>query len=267
MSWKLPVVLMLSLTGCGGAPATSQPKVLSGVGTVARPEVVRIDNRNLGEWCTGTFVNDTTMLTASHCISVDAVGGGISLYDHPSVKAIAKFYNTASPANGCAGGAYPVSLVTVCPQIDLAVLVFPRGTAASLGLDSFPSVAYRSPRAGESITMFGFGPTAVHGSGGTKNAAVGIVSNDNGGVIILDVGNYANLVPGGNAGILNGDSGGPVFDASGAIVGVNSGFQYWGDGSFRSFVVDVRGSNSSAVFDYAYSYSDAAKRPGPIAGL
>ena len=70
-----------------------------------------------------------------------------------SVRAISKFYHNDSVSEGCTGAPYPVELVSVCPDLDLAIAVFPAGTAASLGITSFPSLAPYGPAAGSAVLI------------------------------------------------------------------------------------------------------------------
>ncbi len=240
---------------------------MGGVDTDERPEVVRINNTRIGGICTGVFVNDTTMLTAAHCLSVREPDAGISLHSHPEVKPIAHYINLAAVANRCTDGSYPKDQVPLCPRYDLAILVFEAGTGTALGAKNFPGIADRPPKRGETIFLFGFGGKKLGDAPGPKNTASGKVSSTAAFHFVLEVGDYEDLQPEDETGVLHGDSGGPVFNDNGEIVGISSGMRWWRNRSFRSFITKVHGDSAKAVFDYAFSYRDPRGRPGPIKGL
>lgn len=71
MKYSLFLLLILNLFGCGKKDPPSQVQVVNGVETDKHPAIVQISmdygNGYMG-WCTGTFVADDLLITASHCV-------------------------------------------------------------------------------------------------------------------------------------------------------------------------------------------------------
>lgn len=209
----------------GGAPAAtgSWPSVVALVGAGEDPA--------FGQFCAGTVIAPTAILTAAHCV-VDE-WGAVRLA--AGIEVVAGVEDLAA-----AGDRIPVASVVAHPGYrrtgdgpDAAVLVLARPTAAPASAYARPGQDPDVPRQG---AIAGWGEQ-VEGSGlvssRLREAAVTIFPTARcaaflGGDYLPDAALCAGR-PEGGVDTCSGDSGGPLRDASGVLVGVTS----WGAGCGR----------------------------------
>ncbi len=75
------IVVLCQMTNCGTQNANSDIKVTNGFVTTQEPAVTMLRDGQGRGFCTGTFVNDQTMITAAHCVYSGTRG-----YDYPYVQ-------------------------------------------------------------------------------------------------------------------------------------------------------------------------------------
>lgn len=131
---------------CSLQEHTSDVQVTNGKAEEGFPYVARIVMDSGGS-CTGSFVSDSLLLTASHCVDkTKAVRWeGISsipneIYVHP---------NWPSQGTGCQNVAQP--------KYDVALVKFPAGTYKGQPA----RLLIRTPRAGEELTIVGYGNNRI----------------------------------------------------------------------------------------------------------
>jgi len=196
----------LILTGCGRVDSTqsrSSIKVTNGSSlSESDPRFLAVVLLSLDEGsglCTGTFISQQMVLTARHCISGKAppAVGGIE-----SIKVL-----TTS-------GEYQ-------PEKDIALVIFPEGTAGKLGIKVFPKLSSEPARKDETVTLIGYGlNNMVKKEGaGKKRIGTNVVTAVERGFIAFDAKSYGTGT-GENAGLGSGDSGGPLLNSKGEILGV-----------------------------------------------
>ncbi len=175
--------------------------------------------------CTGTFVNSSQVVTAGHCVE------GLSS-SKPEM-----YYATQTSSGKMAAVARAISFVrnpnyTISLGVensDLSVVTFPEGTAPATS-----NVATVNPKAGDKLTIVGYGNNETHpvGDSGIEGTGAGVKrvgSNEIGEVadgMITFVGipeKSSNEAPLGEYVLSgSGDSGGPLF-VNGKLTGVTSG--------------------------------------------
>jgi secreted trypsin-like serine protease len=220
-------LLASTLIGCGTAAQNSETKVTNGreIAESTFPSVVLLvmelpEGQGI---CTGTFVNDSQVVTAGHCVE------GLN-------PANPTLYYARQTATGELEGVQALNFVRnpryninlgVSPY-DVSVVNFKPGTAPATS-----PRATRAPFAGETLTIVGYGNNVnsfdswgqLTGSGaGTKRAGTNKVGSVSGGFINFNglpesdgLNAQGTLVSSGS-----GDSGGPLF-VNGALAGVTSG--------------------------------------------
>ncbi|RZA25922.1 MAG: trypsin-like serine protease [Proteobacteria bacterium] len=230
-SFIAPVLFLFTLsTACGTSnPSSSDVKVTNGVAiseNVFPSAVLLMLETPEGQGlCTGTFVNDSQVVTAGHCVE------GLSA-KNPSVFYSTKINGELTPLAQAVSfkrnPRYSIEL-GVNPN-DVAVINFPAGTAPAT-----TPIASQTPRVGTEFTIVGYGNNANYNnaSGLLEGSGAGVKRQGRNTLEAIDnnmlsfVGltgketksTYAKgeLVASGE-----GDSGGPMFVA-GKLVGVTSG--------------------------------------------
>lgn len=170
------------------------------------------------ELCTGTFLSDTEMLTAGHCLEEGDPTGGVNVDGVPSLAAyVAPQFKDIDSA-----------------RYDMALVIFPAGTGEYLGIQHYPRLASAPPAPGEALYLVGFGMTDPYammsgGDGGHGIRGWGITAFDaieNGLIRTRDIyipySKTAMRLRKIASNILVGDSGGAVYNERGEIVGVVS---------------------------------------------
>jgi hypothetical protein len=200
------VALALAMAACNHVQDGSDVRVTNGlnIGEGTYPAVVQILMG--GGACTGTFVSDTTMITASHCV---LEGGQIIGVTVESTGARSSKVLIHPNATGQVGGT------------DLAVAIFPSGTS-----QAFMPIAKRRPAEGDEITIVGYGKSdhTNNATGGRKRLGKNRLLDASGNELVFsgEIRNVGQTGNGINSASSNGDSGGPMFIKD-ELVGVTSG--------------------------------------------
>ncbi len=176
--------------------------------------------------CTGTFVNDSQVVTAAHCVEgLDAARPTIAYAKED--KATGEIGLAAVALNFVRQPAYDFA-EGVNPK-DIAVVNFPENTAPATS-----PLATTTPLVGDEMTIVGFGnnenfydTTGSQSGSGAGNKRVGKNQvgkiTDDGMIAFVGVpGAVPDLEAGELVGSGSGDSGGPLF-VNGALAGVTSG--------------------------------------------
>jgi hypothetical protein len=238
----------------------SAVKVTNGIEISGYPWVVELDNPRVGTVCSGTFISDTTALTAAHCLDGTAAGG--------------LQFNRTSPKQVFYTGAFGHD--AALKATDLAILVFAPGTAPAT-----VQVAAAAPAAGDVVAMVGYGQNDVRdlGSLGVKRCGTNTVVGLAAGFIHLKGLPAAKdeVAPGQQAASAAGDSGGPLFVNAGAtpcaagdtdplpaIAGVDTGGGVHADGYKHSYYINLASDQSCTMLRTALA-GGAAIDPLPTA--
>lgn len=134
------------LASCSVSDHTSDVRVTHGKTEQGFPYVVQIV-MDSGGTCTGSFVSDNLLLTASHCVDRTQ---------------FVKWNNISSEANGIFIHSQWPSRSTGChnvtqPKYDVALVRFPKGTYKG----EVGHMLLRSPKAGEELTIVGYGNNLI----------------------------------------------------------------------------------------------------------
>lgn len=144
-----PVICgLLFLTSCNASQQPSDTKVTNGKLESGFPYVVPISLDSSG-MCTGTFVSDSLLITAAHCVDRFST---IS-YQGTSVGRTDVFINPGWPTTADACEA-----VQRDPKYDIALVRFPAGTFRGT---EFAKLLGRTPVVDEEFTIVGFGNTVI----------------------------------------------------------------------------------------------------------
>ncbi len=222
-------LLASTLIGCGTSAQNSETKVTNGheISESTFPSVVLLTildaNDKVAGICTGTFVNDSQVVSAGHCVEgLNPADPAMAFLtkDKDGNPALLKAESFARHPN------YSIRLGV--SAYDVSVINFPAGSAPAIS-----PRATRSPSAGQSFTIVGYGNNVnefdswgrMTGSGaGKKRAGTNSVGSVSGGFINFNglpeadgVTTQGTLVASGS-----GDSGGPLF-VNGQLAGVTSG--------------------------------------------
>ncbi len=222
-------LLGFNLWACGSqqAPETSSVKVTNGRKALAQefPSVVMLvmlTSQGQGI-CTGTFVNDSQVLTAGHCVE-GLDNNNLMLFYAAEING--QLTPVARAQKFQRHPAYDIKL-GVSP-VDVSVITFPAGTAPAQS-----QIASTSPSKEDVLTIIGYGNNQNFkdttgkqgGSGaGVKRIGTNKVAAVAGGFIqFLGVPAAMNQLPEGDlVSSGSGDSGGPLF-VGGKLAGVTSG--------------------------------------------
>ena len=242
----IAAVTILNLVACGASSNSANDlKVTNGAKAgAAFPAVVSL-NLQAGQtsgMCTGTFVNDSQVVSAAHCIFAVLEGGG----DASSMKFVNERSDGSVTETSALKFAYHPDYVndpTVLNKNDIAVLTFPRGSApAAVRLYG------RRPKVGQNFTIVGFGlndydrdtqGNQVGSGGGVKRMGTNkIQSISNGMIEFTGVPTAADgVIPQGqNVASGSGDSGGPLL-IDGALAATTSGgglTSVWAGGKYKT---------------------------------
>lgn len=163
--------------------------------------------------CTGTFVSDNTLLTAAHCVTPSAPGGGLKTMVNGRVIVPLKALLSPMPEGKERE-----------PKDDVAVIVFEDGTSDTwFELSRFP------PKIGQRVTIVGFGQTDFVGdnrSDEKRRYGENTISDlpDKGATIKYELSvNSDGSAIGSDVMTGRGDSGGPLFLGNGLLGIVSRG--------------------------------------------
>lgn len=247
------LALVSFLGACGTADQDSASKITNGkvIQTAEYPSVVLLYDSKLGAICTGTFINETTVISAAHCTDsgkVDTIG---------NVTGTLSILNIT---NAAAGEAELVATSTSMVRnikwdkagknvnkYDLSLITFPAGTARAIS-----SFASASPKKGAAFTIVGFGLNQSKNlndgsSAGIKRLGNNVVSSISGGFIQFTGQSTTTSANGTNSSASAGDSGGPLF-VDGKLAGITSGGGQAGifSSNTQSLYVDINSTDSQA---------------------
>jgi secreted trypsin-like serine protease len=228
-------LLTSTLIACGSSAQNSETKVTNGreITESTYPSVVLlVMELDKGQAiCTGTFVNDSQVISAGHCVEgLDPADPAMYVV---TSNAAGEYVATAKAVSYTRNPNYNIRL-GVSPY-DVSVINFKAGSAPATS-----PLATRSPSAADTLTIVGYGNNVntfdnygqLTGSGaGTKRAGTNTVASVSGGFINFNglpeadgSASKGTLVSSGS-----GDSGGPLF-VNGALAGVTSGGGLRSDG-------------------------------------
>ena len=218
--------LCVMMTACGGAQFFPESKkkntsdnnqsqdvtnkaclnLVNGVETSDQEAVVIIETAS--GYCTGTFVSDSTLITAAHCAHDKSPTGGIR-------------YKKINPLHLTHYGKLAGSKSKVWQ--DLMIVTFPEGTSKS-----FVSLNNVAPKVGDRIQIIGFGQTDLirdNKPDGKKRKGFNTITKiqENNTVLTYEAPrSHEGITPGEKAMTGRGDSGGPIFAEGGGLVGIVS---------------------------------------------
>jgi hypothetical protein len=133
--------------GCQSEGSKSQPKVTNGVDEDGFPYVVRIVMDGGGS-CTGSFLSDSLMLTAAHCVDK---AQSVS-YGQATAPRSAFSIHPSWPQGGATCG------LNRDPKFDVALVRFPAGTYTGT---TYALLSPRAPEIGEELTIVGYGNNLI----------------------------------------------------------------------------------------------------------
>lgn len=256
----ISVVASSFIPGCGRMElASSENKITNGIEAKESdfPSVVLLAfmTDDDDDKCTGTFVNDSQVVTAAHCVEgLEANNPALSYVkllangQEQSIRALSYVRSDKYTIHN------PVS------PLDVAVINFPAHTAPAVS-----PIATESPKVGDEFTIVGYGNNVntidyngrFNGSGaGIKRSGSNKISEISDGVIKFSghSGKELDLTPGENVSSGAGDSGGPLFiDGRLAAVTSAGSFEPGDDGQggrklFNfSYYVDLNNSESQSL--------------------
>lgn len=213
-SFAILVGNSLAALACGthNTGSASATKVTNGVEAAEsdHPATTKLDVLNT-HMCTGTFLNDTTVLTARHCIDKQNPAGNVRV---------------DTSAGGTAHQVTSINVFVIpgedssLPEVlnyetDLAIVVFPEGTGAGRGIaaNAYPKLSDGAPSSGDWVHMLGFGGTDMSGSNH------GVLRSGDHEISFVDDGGFSWVAFSGEQNVAPGDSGSAAY-VNDKIVGV-----------------------------------------------
>ncbi len=168
--------------------------------------------------CTGTFLNDTTVLTARHCIAYADPTGNVRVDSGAQQSASVNVFYLDE-------GFDPALPPQLGYETDLALVVFPAGTGKGRGIGGggYPALATDEPLPGDWLYLLGYGGTDMTGAGAgvLRSGAHQIMFVDPADMSWVALPGEQNVAPGdsGSAGYIDGKVAG-VATLAGDILGL-----------------------------------------------
>ena len=234
--WLAVSLALGMMVGCGRASdLKSTTKVSNGkdITETEYPSVIMLFDQTKGALCTGTFISDTTVITAAHCTmgssDIDAKTGKVNhtlylarLIDIKQKKLEKLATSEAVYRNPQWDAEFKKQQVN---KYDLGVVVFPKGTGKGIS-----ELASETPAQGDELTIVGYGLNYVPkdekdvdvSSVGKKRVGFNSVAALQDGFIYFSGALKTTTADGSNANASMGDSGGPLFVGD-KLAGVTSG--------------------------------------------
>lgn len=225
------LVGLLAVVGaCGSTDDSSDLKITNGKDATAAeyPSVVTLYDAKVGALCSGTFIDETTVLTAAHCTmsyKIDSQGnvnGKLSII-HIVNAAKGEANLVAESVSAVRNPLWDKTGGNVSPY-DLALIKFPAGSAKAVS-----QLATTPVRVGDQLTIVGYGLNQTvnmsdASSVGVKRIGVNSVSAIEDGFIQFKGVSKTTKTDGSakDSSASQGDSGGPLF-VNGKLAGVTSG--------------------------------------------
>lgn len=196
------IALVVSCGPVGDDANDSSLNVINGrtIGEEEYPAVYSIGG------CTATFVSDSTLITAGHCVTP---GGTVTLRNRSSARSLKIIRNPAYTGIG---------------RDDLAIVLFAPGTASK-----WMPIQKQRVASNDDVTLVGYGCTLSSGRSGIKRIGTNSISSTTSGVLGLSRGSTS-PESGVESTLCPGDSGGPLFKSN-TLVGIAS---FWDGGSGTS---------------------------------
>lgn len=248
----LAVAASLIFSACGNESNhhRSELEVVGGREAVfEHPAVVSWGFQDKRFVCTGTFVSDSVMITASHCFAGNAKTVVFGTTESRRVI-LNPSYSNIPERRGIEAG------------YDIAFVEFPRNTAPAT-----MKIGSNAPQAGQGLTMIGYGHndyspglrTTSQSRSGVRRVGTNVFANVDNGKLRVEGKLQHGSGDGRSVSLGEGDSGGPAI-VNGQIVGIASYIAAGGPEKLETVYVNLNGSASRAFLD------DVRRRGLDIAG-
>lgn len=212
-------IAFTALLGCRTlSSGGSDIKVTNGIEATGFSAVVKLQS-GPNTLCTGTFLNDSTVLTAAHCVKTWRAGDHsyprVGSYTPDAVYTSEQFFPFMLADGRVLPGATPY---------DLAVVVFGAGAGTEARVAEYPKLA-TFPGVGAPVTVIGYGLTDSEdvNSNPDRRKHVGqnvIAAAGNGGMTVVGPCRASNATN--TSAVASGDSGGPLLVSTYSIIAVAS---------------------------------------------
>lgn len=201
------------LQACGDRQSGSELSIINGeiVSEDDHSATVRMVNSNGEFMCTGTFISESWLLTAGHCVDSEYEFLNYVKKADQTIHSIKVYRSTAYwPRDGVWGG---------LRNGDFALVRFLKSSVKKLGITSFPKLLGKNAQVGlevgDPIWFLGYGSTS---SRTVEN--VGTLRKGSSTIDSVEDEFFTVDITASGSGIGPGDSGGPVFNNRGELIGI-----------------------------------------------